>query len=66
MKGGELMTWLKILVPILYQVLRQISPEIRKVMGGLIEELRGKAKATSNPWDDVLVEILAGIFLIDQ
>jgi len=60
------MKWIQILVTILFQVLKQISPEIRKVLQGLLAELRVKAKATSNPWDDILVEVLAGILLLEE
>jgi len=65
-KGGDSMKWIQILVTILVQVLKQISPEIRTVLKGLLVELRVKAKATSNPWDDILVELLAGIFLLEE
>ncbi|HUU41407.1 MAG TPA: hypothetical protein VMW42_10745 [Desulfatiglandales bacterium] len=51
-----------IVISIAAQVLEKISPEIRKVIQGLIADLRVKAEATSNPWDDILVELLAGIF----
>lgn len=60
------MNWMQILTTILYQVLKQISPEIKKVVQGLIAELRTKAKATENPWDDILVEILIGIFSVED
>jgi len=60
------MNWIQILTTILFQILRQISPEIRTVLQGLLAELRTKAKATSNPWDDILVEVLAGIFMIEN
>uniref|UniRef100_A0A6H1Z7Q5 Uncharacterized protein n=1 Tax=viral metagenome TaxID=1070528 RepID=A0A6H1Z7Q5_9ZZZZ len=60
------MNWMSVLTSILYQVLKHISPEIKKVIQGLIAELRTKAKATENPWDDILVEILAGIFSVED
>lgn len=60
------MNLIKILLPILLQVLKHISPEIKKVVQGLIAELRTKAKATPNPWDDILVEILLGIFSLED
>lgn len=60
------MNWIKVLTTILYQVLKHISPEIKQVVHGLIAELRTKAKATENPWDDILVEILIGIFSVED
>lgn len=60
------MNWIQILSSILFQVLKHISPEIKKVVQGLLAELRTKAKATENPWDDILVEILSGIFSIED
>lgn len=56
------MNWIEILTRILFQVLIHVSPEIKKAIQGLLAELKTKAKATENPWDDILVEILSGIF----
>jgi len=56
------MRWMQVLTSILFQVLQHVSPEIKKAIQGLLAELRTKAKATENPWDDILVEILIGIF----
>ncbi len=60
------MNWMGILSSILWQVLKHISPEIRKAIQGLIAELRIKARATENPWDDLFVEVLAGIFSVED
>ena len=60
------MNWTQILVGLVAQVLTNISPQIRRVLQGLIADLREKAKATDNPWDDILVELLAGIFEVQS
>lgn len=39
-------------------VLRQISPELKKYFAALLYELDKKARATSNPYDDVLMDVL--------
>jgi len=40
---------------ILALILVQASPEIRNAFCDMLNELEQKAKATKNPWDDVLV-----------
>lgn len=36
-------------------ILVQASPQIRKAFCDMLNDLEQKAKATDNPWDDVLV-----------
>jgi len=60
------MNWIQILTSILLQVLKHVSPEIKKGIAELLDQLRKKAKATENPWDDILVEIVAGIFSVED
>ncbi|GAH96921.1 unnamed protein product [marine sediment metagenome] len=38
-----------------------VSPEIRKGAAELLDDLEKKAKATANPWDDMLVAMLKNI-----
>jgi len=60
------MYWVKLLVPILYQIIKHISPEIKKTIKGLLAELKAKAKLTENPWDDLLVELLEAILNVEN
>ncbi len=60
------MNWEQILINLFFQVLKHVSPEIIKGLQGPIADLRTKAKATENPWDNILVEILAGIFSVED
>ena len=56
------MTW-KILIQafsgVLGKVLEVVTPELRKMVESFLKDLYQKAKATQNPWDDFLVELLA-------
>ena len=59
------MNWklaIKILGNVLGVFVKVISPEIRKILCDFIVALYQKALATLNPWDDMLVEILAEAF----
>lgn len=62
------MTWhmlLGLIVKVFGSVVKLISPELRQWITDLVVELYKKAKATDNPWDDFLVELLATILGID-
>jgi len=39
-------------------ILVQASPQIREQLCVLLSDLKQKAEATENPWDDVLVGVL--------
>ena len=52
---------LTLLLPIVQRVLVAISPEIRKQLENFAKDLWGKAQATPNPWDNVLVGILYAV-----
>lgn len=54
-------TWLALL---LQQVVRQISPEIRKGMVEFVNKLEVEAKETVNPWDDIFVGIVKFVLVI--
>jgi len=58
------MTW-KILIQafsgVLGKVLEVVTPELRKMVESFLKDLYQKAKATQNPWDDFLVELLAAV-----
>ena len=54
----------KWLAALLEQILKQISPELRNALVVLIKELEKDAKATKNPWDDILVGIVKFLLAI--
>ena len=54
-------TWLAML---LEQVVKQISPEIRKGMIEFVLKMEEQAKATPNPWDDIFVGIVKFVLVI--
>ena len=54
-------TWLAML---LEQVVKQMSPEIRKGMVEFVHKLESQAKQTPNPWDDIFVGIVKFVLLI--
>jgi len=48
----------KILARIVEELLKRMSPEIREELEQAVLKLEIKAKATVNPWDDLLVFLL--------
>lgn len=42
------------------------SPELRKAIEQMFNNLEQQAKATKNPWDDVLVGLLKSLILGDN
>ncbi len=54
-------TWMVLL---LQQVVKQISPEIRKTMVDFVNKLEVDAKKTVNPWDDIVVGIVKFVLVI--
>ncbi|MBW2619128.1 MAG: hypothetical protein JRC92_09660 [Deltaproteobacteria bacterium] len=53
-------TVLRLVLPILPQLLGLITPLLRESLEGGIKDLQAKAKTTDNPIDDILVAVLAG------
>ena len=51
-----------LIIKMLPIIIAQATPEIKDVMSGLITDLKEKAKATPNPFDDMLVETLEAFF----
>ncbi len=45
----------------LSEILSKLSPEIREELKKFMYELKAKAEATDNWWDDVLVEFLIDV-----
>ncbi|MBA7642990.1 hypothetical protein ES703_50700 [subsurface metagenome] len=45
-------------------ILNAVSPKLRKLFVEFIRSLKVEAEKTSNPLDDIVVEILYGIFNI--
>lgn len=39
------------------------SPELRKMLAAMLDQLEEQARATKNPWDDILVAMLRQIIL---
>ena len=56
---------LKILLPILMKLIPRISDELKGVLVDSIMALYVRAKATDNPYDDLAIELLAGILDIE-
>lgn len=54
-------SWLAIL---LSQVVKQMSPELRKAMVEFVNRLEAQAKETPNPWDDIFVGIVKFVLVI--
>lgn len=52
---------LKMLLPLLVAVLPKVSKEIRESLLKFLQGLQVKAKATPNPFDDIILAILIGI-----
>jgi len=42
------------------------SPELRKMLEQMLNNLEQQAKATKNPWDDILVSLLRHLLLGDN
>lgn len=61
--GGMIME--KIISRILEEIIKNMSPEIRKEIIEAVMKLDAKAKATVNPWDNLLVFLLKIILDID-
>ncbi len=49
---------------LLGQVVKQVSPEIRKGMIEFVLKMEEQAKATPNPWDDIFVGIVKFVLVI--
>lgn len=54
--GGKL--W-DLLVSVVQAILRVVSPEIRDYLCNMVRDLKKKAAQTDNPFDDMLVGVLA-------
>jgi len=48
-------------IKVLGAIISVISPEIRKLVEKVVNELYEEARKTSNPWDDFFVKLLAAI-----
>jgi len=47
---------------ILVKVIKSISPELKNVIKTVLDTLEQHAKKTTNPYDDIFVELLKSIF----
>lgn len=48
----------RIIISILPLIVKAVTPEIKKTAKNLLKDLRSRAEATPNPYDDVFVDIL--------
>ena len=55
--------WILKLISLIFSV---ASPELRRSLEDWIVKLEAQAKATKNPWDDVLVALLKQLLLGDN
>lgn len=51
-----------LIAKILIEIIKRVSPELKKFILDMIRHLEEKAKATNNKWDDVLVAFIKAIF----
>ncbi len=54
----------KWIAALLEQILKQISPELRKALIEFVNRLEADAKKTANPWDDIFVGIIKFVLVI--
>ena len=52
--------WILRLITLIFGV---ASPELRKMLEQWLTQLEQQAKATKNPWDDILVALLKQLLL---
>ncbi len=57
------MRWFLFLIK---QVLPLVTPSLRPVLCTLLTEFKNKAAETSNPWDDLLANLLYDMFCSDK
>lgn len=46
------------LMPVVNVVIQNLTPEIRKELGGALNRMESAARNTSNPFDDIAVKLL--------
>ena len=56
---------LKLVLPVLPQILSLVTPVLRETLEDVVKDLYAKAKKTDNPLDDILVAVLAGLIGVD-
>lgn len=54
--------WALRLIKLIFSV---ASPDLRKALEEFLNQLEKQAKATKNPWDDILVGLLKQVLLGD-
>jgi hypothetical protein len=59
---GKILT---ILFPIVKIVVGSLTPEVKEAFEKFVKEQYERAKGTSNPFDDLAVEVLASIFGVE-
>jgi len=53
--------WEKLLIKLIPLAINAASPAIKQAACDFVGTLEQKAKTTTNPWDDIVVQILKGI-----
>lgn len=54
-----------VIASIIALIIGTLSPEIRKAIQDFIKDLYVKVKETANPFDDLAVKVLAGLFAVN-
>jgi len=54
--------WQNLVLKFIPIILKQSTPAIKAGLKTVLTDLRVKAKATPNPFDDMLVDVLEGLF----
>lgn len=49
------------LISMIFQVIKGITPDLRRELLAAVNNLEVKAKGTKNPFDDILVGLLKGL-----
>jgi len=55
------MNWKKFIENMVGQMLGSISVDLLKTIKDFAVKFRADARATANPWDDILADLLCGI-----
>jgi len=53
--------WEGLIAKLVPLIINTISPELKRLLCDFCSSLEAKARTTSNPWDDILAQVLKGI-----
>ena len=57
--------WQNLMLKFIPIIIKQATPEIKKGVNSILSDLKKKAKATPNPFDDMLIDMLESLFCDD-